>query len=115
MDYAILMTTRYKTERLGGKTKRDAVETALTTSMPSIIVSALCFFAATFGVGLYSDVDIISSMCNLIARGALVSMASVIFVLPSGLMLLDRIILKTTWGMTKIHKRDVENQKGVKA
>ena len=82
--------------------------------MPSIIVSALCFFAATFGVGLYSDVDIISSMCNLIARGALVSMASVIFVLPSGLMLLDRIILKTTWGMTKIHKRDVENQKGVK-
>ena len=115
VDYAILMTTRYKTERLGGKTKRDAVETALTTSMPSIIVSALCFFAATFGVGLYSDVDIISSMCNLIARGALVSMASVIFVLPSGLMLLDRIILKTTWGMTKIHKRDVENQKGVKA
>lgn len=79
------MTTRYRTERLGGKTKRDAVETALTTSMPSIIVSALCFFAATFGVGLYSDVDIISSMCNLIARGALVSMASVIFVLPSGL------------------------------
>lgn len=115
VDYAILMTTRYKTERLGGKTKRDAVETALTSSMPSIIVSALCFFAATFGVGLYSDVDIISSMCNLIARGALVSMASVIFVLPSGLMLLDRIILKTTWGMTKIHKRDVENQKGVKA
>ena len=115
VDYAILMTTRYKTERLGGKTKRDAVETALTTSMPSIIVSALCFFAATFGVGLYSDVDIISSMCNLIARGALVSMTSVIFVLPSGLMLLDRIILKTTWGMTKIHKRDVENQKGVKA
>lgn len=77
------MTTRYKRERYMGNGKRQSVETALETSIPSVAVSALGFFAATFGVGLYSDIDIISSMCNLMARGAIISMLSVIFILPS--------------------------------
>lgn len=70
MDYAILMTTRYKKERFRGRDKHEAVRTALSASIPSITVSALGFFAATFGVGLYSDIDMIGSMCNLMARGA---------------------------------------------
>ena len=98
VDYAILMTTRYKRERAAGQDKREAVTTALAASIPSILVSALGFFAATFGVGLYSDIDIISAMCNLMARGALVSMLSVIFVLPSILLLTDGIIKHTTLG-----------------
>lgn len=95
VDYAILMTTRYKRERLAGEERDDAVITALSTSFSSVIVSALGFFAATFGVALYSEMDIISSMCSLMARGALVSMLAVIFVLPALLKLFDRIIIKT--------------------
>lgn len=96
VDYAILMTTRYKRERFAGATKKEAITTALSTSIPSIIVSALGFFAATFGVGLISSVDMIGSLCSLMARGAIVSMIVVIFVLPSFFVLLDKIIIHTS-------------------
>ena len=99
VDYAILMTTRYKAERRSGKSKREAVTIALGASTPSIIVSGMGLFAATFGVAIYSDIDIIRSMCMLMARGALVSMVSVIFFLPALLMLLDGVIRHTTLGM----------------
>ena len=102
VDYAILMTTRYKKERVLGKTKRESVETALSVSMQSIIVSALGFFAATFGVGVYSSIDMISSLCTLMSRGAIISMFTVILILPSMLMIFDKLILKTTVGMKKI-------------
>ena len=98
VDYAILMTTRYKTERAAGQDKRTAVTTALSTSIPSILVSALGLFAATFGVAVYSDIDIISSMCSLMARGAIISMFCVVLILPAMLMLFDKIIRATTLG-----------------
>lgn len=101
VDYAILMTTRYKAERIRGNGKKDAVWTALSTSIPSIIVSGMGLFAATFGVAIYSDIDIIGSMCMLMARGAVVSMLAVIFILPALLLLCDKIICATTWGMKK--------------
>lgn len=101
VDYAILMTTRYKAERSKGERKRTAVNIALSTSIPSIIVSGMGLFAATFGVAVYSDIDIISSMCMLMARGAVVSMLCVIFILPALLILCDGIIRKTTLGMKK--------------
>ncbi len=96
VDYAILMTTRYKKERCLGKEKREAVQIALSTSISSVIVSALGFFAATFGVGLYSDIDMISALCTLMARGAIVSMFVVIFILPSMMMVFDKVICATT-------------------
>lgn len=96
VDYAILMTTRYKEERGSGKTRNDAVCTALRTSIPSILVSGMGMFAATFGVALYSDIEIVSSMCMLLARGAVLSMLLVIFVLPALLLLLDKLICRTT-------------------
>lgn len=99
VDYAILMTTRYKAERLAGKEKRPAVITALSTSIPSIIVSGMGLFAATFGVAIYSDIDIISSMCMLMSRGAIVSMLCVILILPALLLLCDRLVCATTLGM----------------
>ena len=99
VDYAILMTTRYKAERNSGKSKREAINIALSTSIPSIIVSGLGLFSATFGVAVYSDIDIISSMCMLMARGAVVSMLCVIFILPALLMLFDGLIRHTTLGM----------------
>lgn len=99
VDYAILMTTRYKAERLAGSEKRSAVITALSTSIPSIIVSGMGLFAATFGVAIYSDIDIISSMCMLMARGAIVSMLCVILILPALLLLCDRLVCATTLGM----------------
>ncbi len=102
VDYAILMTTRYKVERIQGLNKRDAVRTALSTSIPSIIVSGMGLFAATFGVALYSNIDIIRSMCMLMARGAVVSMISVILILPALLLLCDRIICATTFDMKQI-------------
>ena len=105
VDYAILMTTRYKSERLLGNDKRKSVTTALATSIPSIIVSGMGLFAATFGVAVYSDIDIISSMCMLMARGAVVSMVCVIFILPALLMLCDKLVCKTTLGMTHIGKK----------
>ena len=99
VDYAILMTTRYKAERSAGNDKRSAVNTALAASIPSIIVSGMGLFAATFGVAIYSDIDIISSMCMLMARGAIISMLCVIFILPALLMLCDKLIRVTTLGM----------------
>ena len=109
VDYAILMTTRYKVERLGGADKKKAVHTALAASVPSIIVSGMGLFAATFGVALYSDIDIISSMCMLMARGALISMASVIFVLPALLLLCDRLVCATTAGMRHLNRKNNKN------
>ncbi len=94
VDYAILMTTRYRKERYDGVEKREAVTIACQSSVKSIVVSALSFFAATFGVGLYSNIDMISSLCTLMARGALISMVSVIFILPSMFMIFDRIIIR---------------------
>ena len=99
VDYAILMTTRYKAERVGGKSRYEAVSTALATSVPSIIVSGMGLFAATFGVAVYSNIDIVSSMCMLMARGALISVASVILMLPAFLMLLDGVVRHTTLNM----------------
>lgn len=99
VDYAILMTTRYKSERREGKDKKEAVTIALSTSIKSIMVSALGFFASTFGVGLYSSVDMISQLCTLMSRGALISMVTVICVLPSMLMLCDKVIINTTMGI----------------
>ncbi len=101
VDYAILMTTRYKAERNLGASKRDSVTTALSASIPSIIVSGMGLFAATFGVAVYSDIDIISSMCMLMARGAVISMLCVIFILPALLMLCDGLIRATTLGVKK--------------
>ena len=98
VDYAILMTTRYKKNRFDGMDKREAVSDALSMSIPSIIVSALGLFASTFGVAVYSDVDIISSLCTLMARGAIISMLCVILILPAMFMLFDKIISKTTIG-----------------
>lgn len=105
VDYAILMTTRYKRERFAGATKKEAITTALSTSIPSIIVSAIGFFAATFGVGLISSVDMIGSLCSLMARGAIVSMIVVIFVLPSFFVLLDKIIIHTSMGFIDKSKK----------
>ena len=99
VDYAILMTTRYKSERVSGKDKKAAVAAALTACVPSIIVSGLGLFAATFGVAVYSNIDIISSMCMLMARGAIVSMLCVIFILPALLILCDAPVRATTLGM----------------
>ena len=98
VDYAILMTTRYKRERNHGANKYDAITTAHRVSAQSIMVSALSFFAATIGVGLYSNIDMISSLCILMARGALISMVVVIFVLPSIFMVFDKVIVKTSKG-----------------
>ena len=101
VDYAILLTTRYKRERLEGREKHAAVTTALVASIPSILVSALCFFAATYGVSLYSDINVISSMCTLLSRGALISLASVVFVLPALLIWLDPLVIRTTLDMKR--------------
>ena len=104
VDYAILMTTRYKQERIGGADRRGAVKTALASSIPSIIVSGMGLFAATFGVALYSDIDIVGSMCMLLARGAIISVFMVIFALPALLLLCDRIVCATTLGMRHINQ-----------
>ena len=98
VDYAILMTTRYKRERSQGKNKYDAVTIAHQASAQSIMVSAFSFFAATVGVGLYSNIDMISSLCILMARGAVISMVVVVFILPSMFMVFDKVIVKTSRG-----------------
>jgi len=98
VDYAILMTNRYKIERYAGAGKKEAITSAHKASIQSVIVSALSFFAATFGVGLYSNIDMISSLCTLMARGALISMTVVIFVLPSVFMIFDGLIIRTSKG-----------------
>ncbi len=111
VDYAILMTTRYRRERYGGTPKSEAVSIACQSSVKSIVVSALSFFAATFGVGLFSNIDMISSLCTLMARGALISMVSVIFVLPSAFMVFDRIIIRG--GMRDKKKENEVRQEAV--
>jgi predicted RND superfamily exporter protein len=98
VDYAILMTNRYLHERTLGKNKKEAVTSALSSSATSILVSAMSFFAATFGVGLYSEIDLIGTLCALMARGALISMVVVLLVLPSVLYLFDKFIIATTFG-----------------
>lgn len=102
IDYAILITTKYKTARIEGKDKHQAIDEALGTSIQSIIVSALCFFGATFGVGMYSKIEMIGSLCSLMARGAIISMITVLTVLPAFLIVFDKIICKTTANMRKL-------------
>ncbi|MDO4834191.1 MAG: MMPL family transporter [Bacillota bacterium] len=102
VDYAILMTNRYRTERNTGLTAQEAVKTAHSKAIPSVIVSALGFFAATIGVSWYSDIDIISSMTLFMARGALISTLVVMFILPSMLVLFDKVIIKTTKGFENV-------------
>ncbi|MBQ4361616.1 MAG: MMPL family transporter [Lachnospiraceae bacterium] len=102
VDYAILMTNRYKQERIGGKSKKDAVFESHRICTTSVIVSALSFFAATIGVGIYSDIDMISALCLLMARGALISMLVVIFILPSMYMIFDKIICRSTAEMRSL-------------
>lgn len=101
IDYAILMTNRYKLERSSGADKKTAVGIAHKASLQSIFVSAMSFFAATFGVGVYSDIDMISSLCTLMARGAIISMFTVLLVLPSMLILFDGLIRHTSLGFRK--------------
>lgn len=109
VDYAILMTTRYKKERYEGKAKKEAIEIALETSIPSIVVSALSFFAATFGVAVYSNIDIIKSLCSLMARGALVSMVSVIVIMPGMYRVFDGLICRTSKGFKKKEKKEEDH------
>ncbi len=102
IDYAILITTKYITNRKQGKDKKESINLALETSIGSIAVSGLCFFGATFGVGAYSKIEMIGSLCTLMSRGAIVSMITVIVALPAFLLLFDRIVCKTTVGMSKL-------------
>ena len=104
VDYAILMTTRYRTERSSGRNKKESVGIALSTSIKSVITSAMGFFAATVGVALYSDIGLISELCMLLARGALISMAVVITVLPSMFMIFDKVICRTSAGFLPKNK-----------
>ena len=105
VDYAILMTTRYKQRRIAGDNAKDAMEAAVASAAQSVLVSGLGFFAATYGVGLYSNVAIISSMCRLIARGALFSVAVVLFLLPAVLLVFDKLIVRTTWDMKEVKNK----------
>lgn len=107
VDYAILMTTRYKKERSQGYAKKESIQIALSTSIPSIIVSALGFFAATFGVGCIASVDMIGSLCTLMARGAIISMFVVIFILPSLFVLCDKLIINTSIGFKPKKNQDM--------
>ncbi len=109
VDYAILMTNRYLTERALGNDKVTATTSALANCAPSVLTSALGFFAATVGVAIYSDVDLISSLCLLIARGALISMALVLLLLPSFFLTFDGLIIRTSRGVKKkMVKTEVE-------
>ena len=102
IDYAILITTKYKENRLNGMNKKDSIDKALSSSIQSIIVSGLSFFAATIGVAIYSKIELIGSLCTLMSRGAIISMIVVITVLPAFLMVLDKLVLKTTMKMKDI-------------
>lgn len=106
VDYAILMTTRYQKERQRGKDKMEAISIAHKISMPSIISSGLSFFAATFGVACYSQVEMIGSICTLLARGAIISMIVVILVLPAMFMIFDKVICKTSIGFLGKNKAE---------
>ena len=99
VDYAILMTSRYQKERMNGKKKMEAIRIAHETSMQSIITSGLSFFAATIGIAIYSNIDMISAICTLLARGAVISTVAVIFILPAMFMIFDKLICKTTLKM----------------
>ena len=101
IDYAILITNKYITSRKDGIDKKAAVSEALGTSIGSILISGLCFFGATFGVGAYSKIEMIGSLCTLMSRGAIVSVFCVVLILPSLLMAFDKLICKTTMGMKK--------------
>ena len=111
VDYAILMTNKYKTARIGGFDRHDAVNAALEGSINSIFVSALSFFAATFGVGLYSKIDMISSLCILMARGAIISMFVVILLLPAVLLVFDKVIVYSTSGFGAVREKDRDDEK----
>ena len=104
IDYAILITNKYIAERENGRGRNEAIDNSLGTSIGSILISGLCFFCATFGVGVYSRIEMIGSLCTLMARGAIISMSCVIFILPSLLLVFDKIVCKTTIGMRKINK-----------
>lgn len=110
VDYAILMTNRYKKERIAGAHRKEAVQIALSTSVNAIFTSALGFFAATIGVAVYSDVDLIGSICLLLARGAIMSMVLVLTIMPALLLVFDRIICITTWDMRGILARDAREK-----
>lgn len=110
VDYAILMTTRYKKERIRGNDKKTAVSIAHKASIQSIVVSALSFFAATIGVGIFSSIDMISSLCMLMARGALISMVVVLTILPSMLTIFDPVIIRTTLGFKEIRAKEHKNE-----
>ena len=109
VDYAILMTNRYKRERFAGRDKKEAVRIAHSASMPSVMVSAISFFAATIGVGIYSDIDLIGSLCLLMGRGAIISLLVVMFIVPSFFVLFDRIIVKTSRGFIDKQNPDKQN------
>ena len=109
VDYAILMTSRYHKERTVQKrSKKDAIMIAHKTSIKSILTSGFCFFAATFGVSMYSRVDMIGAICTLLARGSVISMIVVILILPAMLWIFDGVIIRTSWDMIKekVHQRD---------
>jgi len=110
IDYAILITNKYIAARKEGKEKKDAISESLGSSISSIVVSGLCFFGATIGVSIYSKIAMIGSLCTLLSRGAVVSMITVICVLPAFLMVFDKIVCKTTIGMTKIKNNSEENK-----
>ena len=111
VDYAIVYTNRYLKERRNGKNKLEAVSIAHKSNMLSIITSALSLFAATYGVACYSQVDMIGSICTLLARGAIISMIVVLTLLPTMFLIFDKAICKTTKGMGHIddHKDTVVN------
>ena len=113
VDYAILMTNKYKEARISGLDKKQAVTTALEGSITSIFVSALSFFAATFGVGMYSKIDMISSLCILMARGAIISMFVVILLLPAVLRVFDKLIINTSMGFGNLKKKIKVERRGV--
>ena len=96
VDYAILMTSRYEQERGGGKSKKESISIALQSSIRPVMVSAFSFFAATFGVGVYSKIDMISSLCLLMAGGALISMCAVLLFLPAMYWIFDKVICATS-------------------
>ena len=108
VDYAILMTSRYKSERIAGKSKNESIKIAHRTSMKPIITSGVGFFAATFGVGLYSSVDMISSITALLSRGAIISTVVVLVLLPTMFRIFDKVICFTTLDMRKINKAKTE-------
>ena len=111
VDYAILMTSRYQKERCNGKSKQEAIGIAHSTSMNSILISGLSFFGATFGVGLYSNIDMISSLCTLMARGAIISMFMVLLCLPSLIWIFDGLIVRTTAALRKTVLHKDQNKK----